>query len=186
MKKSALLLLSSFVFFTATSVEAQRGSSGRHDVHRSLHQLETEYLNCLAQQEQIYSEIEQRNADLEKIHPEHNKAEGRDKTRFSQQIDRINNANRAANIAIARINLELQRIKLGIDRLTRHDQHLSNNDEHGSKRLRVKAIQNLTFKREGPVRQNGRLGFVDTNVWEITFNDNSKQKLEEKSFTPIR
>ncbi|MCG8599189.1 MAG: hypothetical protein MI807_03515 [Verrucomicrobiales bacterium] len=171
---------------------AQRGDSGRGEIHRSLAELENEFLHCLEEQEAIYSQIEQRNAELSKVHKDRDRAEGKQKSRLSQQIDKLNSANRQGYITISRIGIELQRIKLGIDRLTRYDDHLlTRGGHHGgrgdaSSRVVVQSIQNLTFKREGPVRQNGRLGFVDTNVWEITFDDNSKQKLEEKSFTPIR
>lgn len=184
-----VLIIASGLCFT---VFAQRGGSEHGEIHRSLAELENEYLHCLEEQEAIYSQIEQRNAELSKVHKDRDRADGKQKSRLSQQIDKLNSANRQGYITISRISIELQRIKLGIDRLTRYDDHLlTKGGHHGgrgdaSSRVVVQSIQNLTFKREGPVRQNGRLGFVDTNVWEITFNDNSKQKLEEKSFTPIR
>lgn len=185
MKTVTLLLLALAFAFALPSTYAQRGNSRPVDIHQSLDELEAEYLRCLDAQSAIYDQIAARNSELAGLYISHNKAQGKNKERLSKEIDKCNSGNREDSIAIARIGIELQRIKLGIDRLTRYDQYLSQRGRHGQK-VQVKTIDNLTFKRSGPVRMNGRLGFQDFNVWEITFTDGSTQRLEEKTFTPIR
>ena len=192
MKTPTLLLITLTTLFAIPSAFAQRGNTDHREVHRAINKFEADLLQCLDAKAELYANWSKRNEELKQLHAEHNKAEGANKERLGQRIDTLNNQTRAATIALGNIDLEIEKIKLEIDRLTRYDEHIIANekdhDDHGHqpKRLRVKAIRNLTFKREGPVRQSGRLGFVDTNVWEITFNDDSTQRLEDKEFVPIR
>ncbi|MDF1859480.1 MAG: hypothetical protein P1U87_04660 [Verrucomicrobiales bacterium] len=191
MKSLSLLLtvlLLSFSF--SPDALAQRGDPDHRDLHRDVNRLETELLNCLKAKEALLSDWEKRNGELREVHAQKNRADGPGKEKLDVKVDVLNHQNRQAAIQLNRIDIEIQRINLGLDKLTRYDLHLIDEGgkpgNRGPKR-QVISIKSLKFSRQGPIRIQGQgIGYQDTSVYEIHFNDGSKQQFEEKTFTAVR
>lgn len=176
----------------SSDVFAQRGNPDHRELHRQVSKLESELVECFQAKADLLSAWEKRNADLRSLHGDRNRADGPARDRIDANIDGLNHQNRQSSIRSQQIDLEIQRINHELDKLTRYDLHLIGEEGGGGRpgqgaQRRVVSIKNLKFVRQGPVRVQGKgLGYHDTNIWEIHFNDGSKQQFEEKSFTPIR
>lgn len=168
-----------------TAAFAQGAQPSHSEVHRSVTALEAELLSIIDRKEELTAATEKRNAAINELIVERNRAPAAERDRFNQRIEANNNQNRAAAIETARLNFASERVRIEIDRLMRYDDHL---DSKGKGRAPgIRSISVIKRDRKGPVQVPGRgRGFHETTLYEVIFADGSRQRVESTGFVPQR
>lgn len=183
MKASLLTLL---FLFCSVPLFAQRGNPS-HGVHRDIAVIESELLRNYDEQAKLLVVAERLAKEILETHIERNRADAGKRKGIDATLDRLNHDSRMNSLELSRCALAANGLRLELERATRVAQNLVPGGHGRPGALpQVKSIRNLTFRRTGPVRVNGQLGYNDHNVYEIVFENGTSQRLEENTFTPIR
>lgn len=186
-----LLLLLTFVIIPASVAQGYRHPP---NPYREIERLEGEIADLLSSQEQMLAETERRNDTLRQLHNQRDRAKsGGEKTKIDLEINALNNQARVAGTAASKINIAIQRKEFEIDRITRFIQfstHTGPSGGGGGHSVRAPEARSISVVRtttEGPVRVTGKgVGHYDITIYEVTFSDGSKQRVEDKKFRPNR
>lgn len=193
MKRLLLLCTILLPLVFTNSAEAQ-GYRHPPNPYREIERIESEIADLLTQQEKLLADTEARNTQLRQLHNQRDRANsGNEKTKIDLEINSLNNQARVASTQASRISIAIQRKEFEIDRITRYIEFSNNTGPGGGGGGRpgpapqIKSISAVRTTTEGPVRVTGKgVGSYDVTVYEVTFSDGSKQRVEEKKFRPNR
>lgn len=193
--KRVLLLLPLLLNLVAIPATIAQGYRHPPNPYREIERLESEIADLLLQQEKMLADTENRNDRLRQLHNQRDRTNsGNEKTKIDLEINALNNQGRVASTESAKIGIAIQRKEFEIDRITRYIEFSSHTGPSGGggkpsggRTPEAKSISVVRSTTEGPVRVTGKgVGHYDITIYEITFSDGSKQRVEDKKFRPNR
>jgi len=187
MKTRLRLLAGLSLALFVSAAFGQGGPPTSASIHRTLSSLEAELLAIVDKKEELLNATAIRNTRINELTLERNRAQGADRDRISQQIEKNSADNRAASVETGRLNLESERIRIEIDRLMRFDAQLNAGAKGGGRAPQIRAINVVKRDRKGPMQVPGQgRGFQESTTYEVVFSDGSRQRVESISFAPQR
>lgn len=185
-------------FFTFSSLaNAQKGKGGDQDhreVHRDMSAVEAEIRALIDQNEALTKAALDRSDELKQLNRDLSRADRGDKQKLINRIQDLTHAERLENLQSQLNSIKIQGLNLEMQTLTRYDEHLieeggggRNGEGYHSRAPQIRSINVIKSERGDPIRVSGRgFGYYTTNIYEVTFSDGSRQRVESKEFSPAQ